>query len=136
MRKTSPHRNAKQASQKIFENWGGWHDTCSRQCERCPGLKKICAEVVDGSATPLYSLPMITTTIRDGRLIRFGVKAWIVREIAGVKVEISVGEYHEGDGVLDVSVGFTHSGLTSSEITEIHNEIERDRDNLLAIFGY
>jgi hypothetical protein len=38
--------------------------------------------------------------------------------------------------VLNVSVGFTHSGLTSSEITEIHNEIERDRKNLLAIFGY
>ena len=136
MRKTSPHRNAKQASQKISENWGGWHDTCSRKCGRCPGLEKICAEVVDESTGSLYSLPMIITTIHDGRLIRFGVKAWIVREIAGVKVEISIGEYHEGDGVLNVSVGFTHSGLTSSEITEIHNEIERDRKNLLAIFGY
>jgi hypothetical protein len=79
---------------------------------------------------------MIITTIHDGRLKRFGWKQWIVRKIAGVTVEISVGEYHEGDGVLDVAVGFTHSGLTSSEITEIHKEIERDRDNLLAIFGY
>jgi hypothetical protein len=79
---------------------------------------------------------MIKTMIYDGRLIRFGVKAWIVREIAGVNVEISVGEYCPGDGVLDIAIGFTHSGLTSAEISEIENEVWRDRNNLLQIFGY
>mgnify|MGYP006288303955 FL=1 len=79
---------------------------------------------------------MLITTIHDGRLNRFGVKSWIVREIAGVKVEISVGEWIPGDGVGEIVIGFAHSGLTSAEVTEIHNEVWRDRDNLLKIFGY
>ena len=79
---------------------------------------------------------MLITTVHDGRLNRFGVKAWIVREIAGVKVEISVGECYPGDGVGEIAIGFAHSGLTSEKITEIRNEVWQDRNNLLEIFGY
>ena len=45
---------------------------------------------VDDSADLGYLLCMVTTTIYNGRLVRLGCKRWIVRDIAGVQVEIGV----------------------------------------------
>ena len=98
--------------------------------------EKKCTKDVDDSAGLGYLLCMVTTTIYNGRLVRLGCKRWIVRDIAGLQVEIGVDVNGCDDYVLDILVGFDHTNVSEAQVEQIRSEIAAKQNEIMAIFGY
>ena len=98
--------------------------------------EKKCTRDVDDSAGLGYLLCMVTTTIYNGRLVRLGCKRWIVRDIAGVQVEIGVDINGCDDYVLDILVGFDHTNVSEAQVEQIRSEIAAKQNEIMGIFGY
>jgi hypothetical protein len=79
---------------------------------------------------------MVTTTLFNGSLVRLGCKRCIVREVAGVEVEIGVAVNGSDDFVLDILVGFDHNNVSAEKIAEIRSEITKMENELVSIFGF
>ena len=65
-----------------------------------------------------------------------GCKRWIVRDIAGVQVEIGVDINGCDDYVLDILVGFDHTNVSETQVEQIRSEIAANQNEIMAIFGY
>jgi hypothetical protein len=73
--------------------------------------------------------------MHKGKVSRLGFKRWIVREVAGVAVQVVVDRNVNDDFVLDIVVGYGDE-VASDKVAEVEAWINNNRNEILAIFGY
>ena len=78
---------------------------------------------------------MVTTTMHKGKVSRLGFKRWIVREVAGVAVQVVVDRNVNDDFILDIVVGYGDE-VATDKVAEVEAYINNNKTEILAIFGY
>jgi hypothetical protein len=73
--------------------------------------------------------------MHKGKVSRLGFKRWIVREVAGVAVQIVVDRNINDDFILDIVVGYGDE-VATDKVAEVEAWINNNRNEILAIFGY
>jgi hypothetical protein len=73
--------------------------------------------------------------MHKGKVSRLGFKRWIVREVAGVAVQIVVDRNINDDFILDIVVGYGDE-VATDKVAEVEAWINNNKTEILAIFGY
>ena len=73
--------------------------------------------------------------MHKGKVSRLGFKRWIVREVAGVAVQVVVDRNVNDDFILDIVVGYGDE-VATDKVAEVEAYINNNKTEILAIFGY
>ena len=79
---------------------------------------------------------MVTITVVNGSLKRYGIRAWNAHTYLGVKVDVAVDRDVTDDFVLNIYVGFDVSKVGYDKVGEIYNYVNNNKDMILKGFGY
>jgi ABC-type xylose transport system substrate-binding protein len=79
---------------------------------------------------------MVTITIVNGSLKRYGIRSWNSHTYLGIKVDVAVDRDVTDDFVLNIYVGFDVSKVGSDKVSEIYNYVNNNKDMILSGFGY
>ena len=79
---------------------------------------------------------MVTITIVNGSLKRYGIRSWNSHTYLGIKVDVAVDRDVEDNFVLNIYVAFDVSKVGSDKVSEIYNYVNNNKDMILSGFGY
>jgi hypothetical protein len=79
---------------------------------------------------------MVTITIVNGSLKRYGIRSWNSHTYLGIKVDVAVDRDVTDNFVLNIYVGFDVSKVGSDKVSEIYNYVNNNKDMILSGFGY
>ena len=79
---------------------------------------------------------MVTITVVNGSLKRYGIRSWNSHTYLGIKVDVAVDRDVTDDFVLNIYVGFDVSKVGYDKVSEIYNYVNNNKDMILKGFGY